>query len=180
MLDHTKPCVEKIHYIVAEQAGHAHKLDVKLQSLCGSSFSLFAVRILAKSYHFGVNWPTTLRKNTDGVNFFTLIFEYHNRYNKLLLCNFLKMVRLHDAVKIIENGVFVIFLKKEQARVLIYFTMFTVEKQNWRKYSVTIFLLNFMGFYDMTFFICFQLWYFACILYNMIHSFRPNNFFTNF
>jgi len=55
MLDHTKPCVGKIHYIHAELAGHVHELDMKLQSLCGSSFSLFAVRILAKSYHFGVN-----------------------------------------------------------------------------------------------------------------------------
>jgi len=36
-------------------AGHADKLDVKLQSLCGNAFSLFAVRILAKPYHFGVN-----------------------------------------------------------------------------------------------------------------------------
>jgi len=57
MLDHTKPYVERIHqaYIDVELAGHAHKLDVKLQSLCGSSFSLFAVRILAKPYHFRVN-----------------------------------------------------------------------------------------------------------------------------
>jgi len=48
MLDHTKPCVEKIHCIDDELAGHVHKLDVKLQSLCGSGFSLFAVRVLAK------------------------------------------------------------------------------------------------------------------------------------
>jgi len=41
--------------IDAELAGHADKLDMKLQSLCGNSFSLFAVRILAKPYHFGVN-----------------------------------------------------------------------------------------------------------------------------
>ena len=42
MLDHTKPFVEKIHwaYIDVELAGHVHKLDVKLQSLCGSDFSL--------------------------------------------------------------------------------------------------------------------------------------------
>jgi len=31
MLDHTKPHVEKMHYIDAELAGHVHKLDVKLQ-----------------------------------------------------------------------------------------------------------------------------------------------------
>jgi len=41
--------------IDAELAGHADKLDMKLQSLCGNGFSLFAVCILAKSYHFGVN-----------------------------------------------------------------------------------------------------------------------------
>jgi len=41
--------------IDAELAGHADKLDMKLQSLCGNGFSLFAVRILAKLYHFGWN-----------------------------------------------------------------------------------------------------------------------------
>ena len=49
MLDHARPYVEKIHYIDAEQAGHVHKLDVKLQNLCESSLSLFTVRILAKA-----------------------------------------------------------------------------------------------------------------------------------
>jgi len=44
--------------------------------------------MLAKSYHFGVNWPTTFCENEDGVHFFTLNFECHNRHNKLLLCNF--------------------------------------------------------------------------------------------
>jgi len=71
--------------IDAELARHADKLDVKLQSLCGNGFSLFAVRILAKPYHFGVNLPTIWEK--DEVEFFTLNFDWHNRYNKLLLCN---------------------------------------------------------------------------------------------
>jgi len=55
MLDHTTPHAEKIHYIDAELAGHVHKLDMKLQSLCWSGFSLFSMLILAKPYHFGVN-----------------------------------------------------------------------------------------------------------------------------
>jgi len=63
MLDQTKPCVEKIHYMDGELAGHVHKLDVKLQSLRGNGFYLFAVRILAKLYYFEVNWPTTLCEN---------------------------------------------------------------------------------------------------------------------
>jgi len=63
--------------IDAELAGHADKLDMKLQSLCGNGFSLFAVRILAKPYHFGVNLPT-ICENEDGVHFFTLNFEWHN------------------------------------------------------------------------------------------------------
>jgi len=49
MLSHARPYIEKIHYIDAELAEHVHKLDVKLQNLCGSSFSLFVVRILAKA-----------------------------------------------------------------------------------------------------------------------------------
>jgi len=55
MLDHTQPYIEKIHYIDAELSGHVHKLDVKLQSLCGGGFSLFAVGILAQLCHFRVN-----------------------------------------------------------------------------------------------------------------------------
>jgi len=55
MLDHTNPNVEKTHCIDAELTGPVLKLDMKLQSLCVSSFSLFVVRILVKSYHFGVN-----------------------------------------------------------------------------------------------------------------------------
>ena len=37
----------------AELAEHTHKYDVKLQNLCGSGFSLFAVHMFAKSYHIG-------------------------------------------------------------------------------------------------------------------------------
>jgi len=55
ILEHTKSYIEKIHSTDAELAGHEHKLDVKLQSLCGSGFSLFAVRIPAKPHHLGVN-----------------------------------------------------------------------------------------------------------------------------
>jgi len=44
------PYVEKIHYIDAEPAGHVHELDVKLLSLCGSGFSLFAVHVVAKPH----------------------------------------------------------------------------------------------------------------------------------
>jgi len=44
-----------IHHIYLELAGDVHELDVKLRSLYGSGFSLFAVRIFAKLYHFGVN-----------------------------------------------------------------------------------------------------------------------------
>ena len=87
MLDHTTSYIEKIHHFDVELAGHVHKLDVKLRSLYGSGFSLFSLRILAKPYHFGVNWPTILCEYEDGVHFFSLTFECHNKYNKLLLCS---------------------------------------------------------------------------------------------
>jgi len=38
MLDHSKPYVEKIHHTDAELAGHAHKLDMKLQGSVGMGF----------------------------------------------------------------------------------------------------------------------------------------------
>ena len=53
-------------------------------------------------------------ENKDEVHFFTLKTECHNRYNKLLLCNFLNMVTLHDTIKTIQNGVFVLFKKKNE------------------------------------------------------------------
>ena len=72
--------------IDAELAGHADKLDMKLQSLCGNGFSLFAVRILAKPYHFGVNRPKICKKKMGYISLPSN--EWHdNRYNKLLLCN---------------------------------------------------------------------------------------------
>ena len=76
-----------MHSIDAELAGHTHKFNIKLQSLCGNGFSRFAVCMLAKPYYLGVNWPTTLRENKDRVHFFSLNFDSYNIYNKLLLCN---------------------------------------------------------------------------------------------
>jgi len=59
---------------------------MKLQGLCGSGLSLFAVRILAKLYNFEVNWQQQLAKTKkDGVHFFTLKLECHNSCNNLLL-----------------------------------------------------------------------------------------------
>jgi len=74
-----------IHYIDAELAGHVHKLDVKLQSLCGRGISLFAVRVLAKPLWSELT-NNTLRKQR-WVHLPTLKFECHNKYYKLLLCN---------------------------------------------------------------------------------------------
>jgi len=79
----------QIHSVDAELAGHACKLDVKLQSLCGNVFSVCCAHCacLAKPYHLGGNWPTTHCEMKDEVHFFTLNFECHNRYKKLSLCN---------------------------------------------------------------------------------------------
>jgi len=85
MLGHTKPYNEKIHYIDVELAGRVRKLVVKLQSLCRSGFSQFAVRILAKPYHLSELTNNTLRKQRWGnLHFFTLKLECHNCYNNLL------------------------------------------------------------------------------------------------
>ena len=115
MLDHNKPYVEKMHYIDAELAGHVHKLDVKLQSLCGSGFSLFAVGILAKLCHFRLNRQTTLRKRRWGI-FLLLKLECHNSYNNLLLYDSAN----GDIAQCNKNNSewgFCVFLKKEQKLV---------------------------------------------------------------
>jgi len=85
MLDHTKQYVEK-YSVDAQLARHAHKLDVKLQRLCGSGFSVccaYACQVLPV-------WSELTKKNCenkDEVHFFILKFECHNTYNKFSLCN---------------------------------------------------------------------------------------------
>jgi len=79
--------------------------------LCDGGFSLFAGRMLANLYQFGVNRPSTLCENIDG--YISLLnFECLKRYKKLLLYNSEKG-DLHDAIKSIQNG-FCFNLKKEQ------------------------------------------------------------------
>ena len=107
-----------------ELARHAHKLDMNLQSLCGNSFSPFAVRMLAKplgwtdQQHFAkkkmgyISLPSILK----AIMFITSYY-----------CVILKMVILNDAIKTIQNGVFpfsfnrnnILFLlkKKQKKRV---------------------------------------------------------------
>jgi len=70
------------------------------------------VRILAKRYHFGVNWPSTLCENKDEVHFFTLKFECIIGVTSYY-CVMLQVVILYDAIKTIQNVVFVFFYKKQ-------------------------------------------------------------------
>jgi len=66
MLDHTKPYIEKIHYINAELEGHVHKLDVKPQSLCGSGFSLLLCAFLPNLIQLWSELPNNTAKTKMG------------------------------------------------------------------------------------------------------------------
>jgi len=111
MLDHTKSYAEKIYSTDAEQAGPVHKLDVKLQSLCGSDFSLFVVRILAKPYHLWSELTNNTVRKQRWVHFFFLKFECHIGITSYY-CVILKVMILHDAIKQFTMGCCV-FLKKK-------------------------------------------------------------------
>jgi len=112
-------------------------VKLQLQSLCGSGFSVFAVHMLAKPYHLGVNWPTTLCENKDGVHFFTFNFERHNRYNKLLLCNSENSDIAWCDKNNSEWGFSVFFKKKKQN--LVSFLKKTKKKQ-WVFFLTQVFL----------------------------------------
>jgi len=75
---------------------------------------IFAVRVLAKPFHFVVNCPTTLRENKDG---YISLLSILNAITGTSYCVILKMVILHDAIKTIQNVIFVFFVKKEQKPV---------------------------------------------------------------
>jgi len=66
MLEHTKPYVEKIHSIDAELAGHAHKLDVKLQSSCVNVFSVCCAHACQALTLWSELTNNTLRKQKLG------------------------------------------------------------------------------------------------------------------
>jgi len=103
-LDHTKSYVEKIHSIDAELVGYAHKLDMKPKSLCGNDCSVCCAHACQ-----ALQLRSELTNNTenkDGVHFFTLNFECHTVGITSHYCMILKIVILHDAIKIIQNGVF--------------------------------------------------------------------------
>jgi len=72
-----------MHYIYAELAGQALKLNIKLQKLCRSGFSLFGVCMITK-LRSELN-TNTWRKQRWGT-FLYLKFECHNRPNYLVLC----------------------------------------------------------------------------------------------
>jgi len=118
MLDLAKPYVEKCTIYCGHWTSRAcrlHTHDVKMQRLYGSGFSLFALHVLAKPCHFGVNWPTTFCEKKMGyislpsnLNAIIGIISYY--------CVILKMVILHDAIKTTQNGVLV-FKKKERKTV---------------------------------------------------------------
>ena len=54
IFDQAKSHFEKIYSTDAEITGHAHKLDVKVLSLCGGGFSLLC-ECLPSPNHLGVN-----------------------------------------------------------------------------------------------------------------------------
>jgi len=110
MLNHIKPYVEKIHYVDTgtNRACRLHKLDVKRWSLCGGGFSLSAVGMLIDQQYFA---KTTMEYISlpSNLNAIVGIKSYY--------CAILKMVILHDAIKTIQNRVYVIYLNKEQKPV---------------------------------------------------------------
>jgi len=128
--------VAKMHSIAAELVRHAHKLDMKLQSLCGNVFSLFAVPVsmLAKLYYLGVNWPTTLRENKDGVHFLPSILNVIMGITSYY-CVILKMVILHGGIKTFQIGVFLFSSKKIERNIVSFWKprVFPKKQVSWVK-----------------------------------------------
>jgi len=117
------------------------KLDVKLQRLCGSGFSLFAVCMLAKSYHFGV-WSeltnNTLQKQTGYIylpSILNAIIGITSCY-----CVILKKVILHDAIKTIQNVFLCFFLKKRTKTCFCLKKQKNVLKKNKNNRCIVVFL----------------------------------------
>ena len=93
------------------QQGMHINFDMKLQSLCGVVFLCLLCACFTKPFHLGVNWPTTLCENKDGVLFSPSISNAIIGITSYY-CEILKMMMLHDVIKTILNGVFPFSLEK--------------------------------------------------------------------
>jgi len=120
------------NYIDVELAGHVHKLDVKLQSLCGSGFYLtwncrvcvevgFLCLLCACLPNLTtLEWIDQQRFAKTKMGYISLplnlnaIIGITSHY-----CVILKIVILHDTMKTIHNGVFVFFFNTNKNLFLV-------------------------------------------------------------
>jgi len=72
--------------IDAELAGHADKLDIKTAEFVWKWFFFVCCAHSCQALPLWSNPTKNLQKQRWGHSF-TLKFEWHNRYDKLLLCN---------------------------------------------------------------------------------------------
>ena len=112
-MDHTKPYDEKMHYIDAELAGHVHKLNMKLQRLCGSGFLCLLCAFLPSCAT--LEWFDLQHFEKTKMEYISLPSDLNATIGiTSYYCVILKMVILHDAIKTIQNGVFVFFFKNSK------------------------------------------------------------------
>jgi len=100
----------KIYIIDAELAGHAHNLDVKLQSLCGSGFSLWCAclpNLTTLEWIDQQHFAKTKMGYTSLPSHWNAIIGIESYY-----CLILNMVILHDSIKTIPNRFLFVFFEK--------------------------------------------------------------------
>ena len=100
----------KIYITDAELAGHAHKLDVKLQSLCGSGFSLWCAclpNLTTLEWIDQQHFAKTKMGYTSLPSHWNAIIGIES-YD----CLILNMVILHDSIKTIPNRFLFVFFEK--------------------------------------------------------------------
>ena len=126
MLDHTKPYVEEL-------AGYAYKLDVKLQRLCGSEFSVCCARAYQAVYTTS-EWTDQqhLVKTKMGYIFLPSILNAIIGISYYII---LKKVILHDSLKKLGMGFLCFSFKKKAAKTMPH------------KTQVGCFILKKLGFF---------------------------------
>ena len=101
MLDHTKPYVEKIHYIDAELVGHAGHINLTWDGKVCVGVALSAVYIAT------LEWIDQQHFAKTKMGYIFLPSDLNTIIGiKSYFCVILKMVILHDAMKTIQKCFF--------------------------------------------------------------------------
>jgi len=110
MMEHTKPYVEKIHYIDAELAGHVGYINLMWNGRVCVGVAFLCLLCACLPNLTTLEWIDQQHFAKTKMGYISLPSDLNAIIGiKSYYCVIQKMVILHDAIKTVQNSVFVFF-----------------------------------------------------------------------